>query len=89
MVNRDDKKNFQKGDMVYIVPRFKRNTKISARRHFKERKWGPAKIIGILLENKINVEFVGKINYHIWLGSNKNQERVILFKEGELGLPLC
>jgi hypothetical protein len=60
MVKRDDKKDFQIGDMVYIIPRLKGNMKRAANRHSKERKWGPAKIIGKLPENKINVEFEGK-----------------------------
>jgi hypothetical protein len=34
--------------------------KRAANRHFKENKWGPAKMIGKLPENKINVEFEGR-----------------------------
>jgi hypothetical protein len=60
MVQRQDKKVFQIDDMVYIVPRLKGNMKRAANRYFKERKWGPAKIIGKLPENKINVKFKGR-----------------------------
>jgi hypothetical protein len=60
MVKRDDKKDFQIGDMVYIIPRPKGNMKRAAHRHFKEIKWGPAKINENFPENKINVEFEGK-----------------------------
>jgi hypothetical protein len=53
--------------MVYIIPRLKSNMKRAANRRFKERKLGPAKIVGKLSESKIKVEFKGmKIIAYGW-----------------------
>jgi hypothetical protein len=57
MVKEDNKKDLDTGDMVYFVPRLKNNMQKAAYRRFTERKLGPAKMIGILLENQINVKF--------------------------------
>jgi hypothetical protein len=57
MVKGDNQKDFQVGDMVYIIPRLKSKLKKTANIHFTKRKLGPGKIIAKLPENKINVEF--------------------------------
>jgi hypothetical protein len=57
MVQKNNKKDSQIGDMVYIVTRYKDNMKRAANLHFTEMKWGPTKIIKSFPENKIKMEF--------------------------------
>jgi hypothetical protein len=60
MVTNDKKDAFNLGDSVLVVPRIRNIKKHAADCHFRDRKWGPAKITEILEENKFNVLFNGE-----------------------------
>jgi hypothetical protein len=60
MVTNDKKDAFNLGDSVFIVPRIRNIKKHAAVCHFRDRKWGPAKITEILEEKKFNVLFNGE-----------------------------
>jgi hypothetical protein len=48
MVINNIKDAFKLGDIVFVVPRIRNIKKHAADRHFRDCKWGPAKIIEIL-----------------------------------------
>jgi hypothetical protein len=55
LVKKDKREVFQSGNWVKIILRKKSNIKHAAENHFIDGKWGPAKIVGILPMNKIDV----------------------------------
>jgi hypothetical protein len=57
MVTNNKKDAFNLGDSVFFVPRIRNIKKHAVDCHFRERKWRPAKITGILEENKFKVLF--------------------------------
>jgi hypothetical protein len=55
MVENDKKDAFNLGDSVFVVPRRRNIKKYMGDGHFRDHKWGPAKITKILGENKFTV----------------------------------
>jgi hypothetical protein len=55
MIESDKKDQISLVDNVFVVPRIRNIMKHLADRHFRDRKWGPAKVIEKLDENKFLV----------------------------------
>jgi hypothetical protein len=60
LVKKDKHIDFRVGKKVGIITCKKSNMKHAAKRHFLDKKWGAAKIVGILSTNKIKVWYLGE-----------------------------
>jgi hypothetical protein len=60
MIERGNIDQISLGDDVFVVPRIRNIMKHLADRHFRDKKWGQAKVIEILDKNKFPVPYNGK-----------------------------